>query len=82
MRVGLEALVRRIMPDLALRSVGMTACATIYSPSGITVIDRIADRLGVASGRNRQRAKCSDAPGRPGAQVITGGAKPHETRIH
>ena len=74
-----EAMLRRLMPDLAIESVGMTACVTMFTAIGNPVIDRVSDRIAVATGGNGQGAKCSDELGRLGAQVVAGGPVPEDT---
>ena len=77
-----EAMIRRLMPDLAIESISMIACATMFTDSGFPVIDRVSERIAVASGGNGQGAKCSDELGRLGAHVVTGGEIPQNTRFH
>ena len=76
------ATIRWLMPELAVEAVSMTACATMFTDSGNPVIDRVSDRIAVATGGNGQGAKCSDELGRLGAQVVTGGDIPQDTKFH
>jgi sarcosine oxidase len=77
-----ETMICRLIPGLAIASVGMTACVTMFTDSGNPVIDRVSDRIALATGGNGQGAKCSDELGRLGAQVVTGGTVPEDTRFH
>ncbi|NNU81167.1 FAD-dependent oxidoreductase [Halovulum dunhuangense] len=75
-RDHLEAMIRRLMPGLAIRSVGMDACTVVYTQSGHPVIDRLSPRIAVATGGCGAAAKSSDELGRLGAVLVTGGTDP------
>ena len=71
-RDHLAALIHRLMPDLQVEATTMEACVTTFTPSGYPAIDRLTDRIAVASGGNGAGAKCSDELGRIAAHVTAG----------
>lgn len=75
-RDHLEASLRRLMPDLAIKTVTMDACVTTFTPSGFPVIDWLSPRVATASGGNGAGAKCSDELGRLGAALCSGNNDP------
>jgi sarcosine oxidase len=70
---GLEAQLRERMPGLAIRSVSHMACVTTFTPEDEARIERMSDRVGVATAGCGRGAKCSDELGRLGACLITDG---------
>ncbi|QHQ35533.1 NAD(P)/FAD-dependent oxidoreductase [Algicella marina] len=69
-RDHLEVLVRRLMPELEIRSVSSAACMTTFSHSGKPIIGRLGPRLTVATAGNGAGAKCSDELGRLAACAL------------
>ncbi|WP_112324096.1 NAD(P)/FAD-dependent oxidoreductase [Oceanibium sediminis] len=80
-RDHLEAQIRTLMPDLAIRATKMDACVTTFTATGRPVIDWADERIALATGGNGAGAKCSDELGRLAATLISGGADPllHQT---
>lgn len=75
-RDHLEAAMRRLMPRLAIEAVGMDACVTTYSASGLPILERLSPRLTVATAGNGAGAKCSDELGRLAAALALTGSDP------
>lgn len=70
---SLEAQLRDRMPDLAIQNVSHMACVTTFTPEDEARIERVSDRVGVATAGCGRGAKCSDELGRLGACLITDG---------
>ncbi|GAW36267.1 monomeric sarcosine oxidase [Roseovarius sp. A-2] len=70
---GLEEQLRDRMPDLTIRGVSHMACVTTFTPEDEARIERVSDRVGVATAGCGRGAKCSDELGRLGACLITDG---------
>ncbi len=69
-RDRLEAMIRALMPTLAIRGVTMDACVTSWTHDRLPEIRRLDDGLSVCTGGNGAGAKCSDELGRRGAALI------------
>ncbi|SFR42473.1 NAD(P)/FAD-dependent oxidoreductase [Litoreibacter janthinus] len=70
-RDHLDAMLRDLMPDLAIKSVSMDACVTSWTKDRLPEIARLSDRIVVCTGGNGAGAKCSDEIGRLGAVLLT-----------
>ena len=66
-RDRLEAMIRDLMPDLAIENITMDACVTSWTHDRKPNIERLSDRVSVCTGGNGAGAKCSDELGRRGA---------------
>ncbi len=69
----LTELIREIMPGLDIRSTRTDACVTVFSPSDRPIIERLSDRVAVATAGCGRGAKCSDELGRLGAEAVCWG---------
>jgi sarcosine oxidase len=66
----LTELIREILPRLDIRSTRTDACVTVFSPTDRPVIERLSDRVAVATAGCGRGAKCSDELGRLGAEAV------------
>jgi sarcosine oxidase len=69
-RDRLEEMIRGLMPDLAIRAVGMSSCVTSWTQDRLPEVGHLSDRIAVCTGGNGSGAKCSDEMGRRGAALI------------
>jgi sarcosine oxidase len=69
MRNTLEA----IIPGLQAESYTTKRCLVTYTPHGKPFIDRLGERLFVATGGNGSSAKCADTLGRLAAELVLAG---------
>ncbi len=66
----LAEIARELLPRLAVRSVHTDACVTVFGPADRPIIDRVSDRIAVATAGCGRGAKCSDELGRMGAAAV------------
>jgi sarcosine oxidase len=69
MRNALEG----IIPDLQAEAYTTKRCLVTYTPHGKPFIDRLSERLFVATGGNGSSAKCADTLGRLAAELVVAG---------
>lgn len=70
-RDALDAMIRTLMPDLAIRALRSDACVTSWTENGLPEIDRLSSRVSLCTGGNGAGAKCSDELGRRGAALVS-----------
>lgn len=68
----LTELIREILPGLDCVSTRTDACVTVFSPGDRPLIERLSDRISVATAGCGRGAKCSDELGRLGAKAVLG----------
>ena len=68
----LDDSIRARMPGLREVSTHVAPCVTTYSGNGRAMIERVSDRISVATAGCGKGAKCSDELGRLGAEVALG----------
>ncbi|WP_394196881.1 NAD(P)/FAD-dependent oxidoreductase [Litoreibacter albidus] len=69
-RDRLDAMLRRLMPALDIKSLSMGSCVTSWTKDRRPELARLSDRVAVCTGGNGAGAKCSDEIGRLGAALI------------
>lgn len=73
----LHDLIQQIMPELRIKSWHIAACVTQFTAHGLPYIDRVSDRITIATGGCGTAAKSSDELGRLGAMAVLGQTDPH-----
>jgi len=73
---ALEMKLRARLPGLAVQERRVEGCVTTFSPSDLPIIDRVSDRVAVATAGCGRGAKCSDELGRLGAEAVLGRCDP------
>ncbi|MCR8725953.1 FAD-dependent oxidoreductase [Frigidibacter sp. ROC022] len=72
----LEALLGNLMPDLRIEATRTEACAVSFAPGDRPLIDRLSDRLTVATAGCARGAKSGDELGRLAAEAVLGRVDP------
>ena len=70
--IYLTELIKEIMPELDIGSTRTDACVTVFSPSDRPIMERLSDKIAVATAGCGRGAKCSDELGRLGAKAVLG----------
>ncbi|MEO1139791.1 MAG: FAD-binding oxidoreductase [Pseudomonadota bacterium] len=72
----LDGLLRALMPGVKLGLRTVSACVTTYTETGRPALQRVSDRISVATAGCGRGAKCSDELGRLGAEIALGRGLP------
>lgn len=76
----LEMRMREVLRDVTLGEMHMSTCITTYTEHGLPMLERLNDRVSVATAGCGKGAKCSDEIGRLGAEVALGHGLPDWAR--
>lgn len=72
----LERRMREVLQDVNLGAMHTSACVTTYTDHGLPMLERLNDRVSVATAGCGKGAKCSDELGRLGAELALGNELP------
>ncbi|MEM8774459.1 MAG: FAD-dependent oxidoreductase [Pseudomonadota bacterium] len=76
----LERRMREVLQDVNLGAMHTSACVTTYTDHGLAMLERLTDRISVATAGCGKGAKCSDELGRLGAELALGNELPDWAR--